>query len=353
MNLHSNKLTTLPDSIGNLASLIFLGLRGNQLTTIPDSIGYLASLLELYLDKNQLTTIPNSLFISGRTIVLDENLTTSTEVERLNQLAHQSGVKLAVSIYDPSPVVPQQKNPVIPSILQDCQNKVERNELLDFLRSLEKGFVRFLLKCPETAGWKKDEGASMSKSLYNLINKMREDECLKQRCLVIAIDAPVTCADRVALAYVNMLLASNITQKQLSEMSEGEFFEYAKQDTVIGFLGKKADDKIETLRQRGGALDEIEVRLAYLQAAPILGVTLRDSEMLYQRCSNVNDDELSAVVYEFNSCAQDLDPETALIRRIAEHIYEGKDLRKFGDIEDVIKKSLIVMMLIQISIPLA
>ena len=144
-----------------------------------------------------------------------------------------------------------------------------------------------------------------------------------------------------------------IVARAVREMSEGEFFEYAKQDTVIGFLGKKADDKIETLRQRGGALDEIEVRLAYLQAAPILGVTLRDSEMLYQRCSNVNDDELSAVVYEFNSCAQDLDPETALIRRIAEHIYEGKDLRKFGDIEDVIKKSLIVMMLIQISIPLA
>ncbi len=341
LQLDNNELTSLPETFGNLVNLKHLRLEDNQLTSLPETLGNLVYLTELFLRKNQLETIPDSLFNKRRYIDLEQNRVTQTEVGRLNQLARRSRVSLCVSVFEPQQATnftsnqhPQQ-NQVINLILNNCQNTEEKAALQNFLNSPEIGggnFNRFLSECPKKAGWKKDHGASMSKSLYELVNKMKEDEVLKNRCLTIADQTfeDLNCGDRIAISYVNMLLASRITQKQISEMSESEFFEYAKQGTVISLLGKEADDKITTFRQRGGALDEIEVRLAYLQAAPRLGVNLPNSEMLYRESSNVTNEELDGVVTEFNRCS--------LNRRIAEHIFKSEDLKKFGEIEKVIKE---------------
>ena len=61
LDLSTNQLTTLPESIGNLSSLKELYLYDNQLTTLPESIGNLSSLERLSLHHNQLTTLPESI----------------------------------------------------------------------------------------------------------------------------------------------------------------------------------------------------------------------------------------------------------------------------------------------------
>ena len=61
LNLASNQLTSLPDSIGNLKGLGKLHLGSNQLTSLPDSIGKLTSLNTLNVERNQLTSLPVSI----------------------------------------------------------------------------------------------------------------------------------------------------------------------------------------------------------------------------------------------------------------------------------------------------
>ena len=51
----------LPDIIGNLTSLTYLGVSDNQLTVLPESIGNLTSLTGLWADNNQLTVLPESI----------------------------------------------------------------------------------------------------------------------------------------------------------------------------------------------------------------------------------------------------------------------------------------------------
>ncbi len=46
---HKNKLTSLPDSFGNLVNLKKLDLRYNELTSLPESFGNLVNLEELNL----------------------------------------------------------------------------------------------------------------------------------------------------------------------------------------------------------------------------------------------------------------------------------------------------------------
>ncbi|KAF7651735.1 hypothetical protein LDENG_00106040 [Lucifuga dentata] len=75
LDLHDNKLTSLPDNIGKLASLQILNVEKNCLKVLPDSIGELQLLQTLNVKGNflsELTTSVGSL-CSLRTLDLSEN----------------------------------------------------------------------------------------------------------------------------------------------------------------------------------------------------------------------------------------------------------------------------------------
>jgi CCR4-NOT transcription complex subunit 6 len=59
--LNHNQLTTLPQEISRLRSLIHLDLTGNQLSAVPPALGMLTNLRELFLFDNNLTTLPYQL----------------------------------------------------------------------------------------------------------------------------------------------------------------------------------------------------------------------------------------------------------------------------------------------------
>ncbi len=148
--LDSNQLTTIPEPIGNLAKLQFFSLTANQLTTIPGSIGNLTKLQDLLLDNNQLQTIPDSLFSHAYQINLEQNRILAQEVQRLNQLARQSGVRLNISIFEPQQVAQStsNQNQVILAILERCQNEEEKAEFNNFFNSPEVSngdFKRFFV----------------------------------------------------------------------------------------------------------------------------------------------------------------------------------------------------------------
>jgi len=82
IGLHKCGLTTLPESITKLKSLIYLNLSSNQLSTLPESISNLKSFKELFLSSNQISTLPESItnLTSLQTLDLSYNqLTTLPE----------------------------------------------------------------------------------------------------------------------------------------------------------------------------------------------------------------------------------------------------------------------------------
>ena len=56
-----NKLTDLPESIGQLEYLDEFSLMGNELKSLPESIGKLTNLSVLNLENNNLTALPDTI----------------------------------------------------------------------------------------------------------------------------------------------------------------------------------------------------------------------------------------------------------------------------------------------------
>ena len=334
LSLAQNQLTTFPAEIGRLTALTSLSLAQNQLTTIPAEIGNLTALEYLSLDENQLTTIPASVMErrnGGMLISLENNRITAAEAQRLRQLASANGVVLRFSFIDdfqPTTTAQQAITATITDqILSKSSSEEEKKTLRTFLESTVPDFQRFLAECPRTQGWqsKKEE---MVVRLFEIVKKMSQSEVVKTKCETLAATAFDTCGDRVALAFVQMQLSLNLSDKKLEEMSVQEVYDYAKQESVIKFLSEKSAAKVEQIKARGGGLDEIETHLAYLQIAPDLGLDLKANDMLYQRCSNVTEKELEETKTEFLA----LDRE----HLIAEHIYEDGQLRLHPFVKEII-----------------
>ncbi|XP_024918250.1 E3 ubiquitin-protein ligase LRSAM1 isoform X2 [Cynoglossus semilaevis] len=75
LDLHENKLTSLPEDIGKLTSLQILNVDKNRLKSLPDSIGNLELLQTLSVKGNQLNELPSSVgsLKSLRTLDLSDN----------------------------------------------------------------------------------------------------------------------------------------------------------------------------------------------------------------------------------------------------------------------------------------
>jgi leucine-rich repeat protein SHOC2 len=102
LDLSGQKLTELPDSIGELDSLLELDLSNNQLIRLPDSIGNLTKLTYLNLRSNHLNELPNSigklrklktLVIHKNSLIkLPESISNLTQITRLRLDDHPSQI---------------------------------------------------------------------------------------------------------------------------------------------------------------------------------------------------------------------------------------------------------------------
>ncbi len=59
--INQNKLTEIPESIGNLRMLVSIDLSANYLLKIPESIGNLRQLIRLFLEDNKISALPGNL----------------------------------------------------------------------------------------------------------------------------------------------------------------------------------------------------------------------------------------------------------------------------------------------------
>ena len=61
LDCSNNQLIKLPESIGNLVNLVYLNCSHNQIKELPESIGNLINLKKLYCHRNQIKELPETI----------------------------------------------------------------------------------------------------------------------------------------------------------------------------------------------------------------------------------------------------------------------------------------------------
>ena len=97
---YDNALASLPESFGDLESLVELELNFNALASLPESFGDLASLVTLNLYDNALASLPESFgdLASLVTVDLRNNANLSSLPASLLELSHLEAVLLAGTV---------------------------------------------------------------------------------------------------------------------------------------------------------------------------------------------------------------------------------------------------------------
>jgi leucine-rich repeat protein SHOC2 len=95
LNLPKYRLSSLPESIGELTNLRTLNLRKNSINNLPESLGRLTNLQELNLADNRLSSLPESLgrLTNLQTLQLDRNIINNLP-ESLGQLTNLQNLHL-------------------------------------------------------------------------------------------------------------------------------------------------------------------------------------------------------------------------------------------------------------------
>lgn len=337
LNFNQNLIRLVPAQISNLIALEELGLEENKITSLPEEMRNLVALKVLVLGNNLLETIPHALLSfeqeGERNISLEYNRISPEECVILIKLASNNGVVLEISAdYSQMPVQKQREliTEVTNKILSQSESEEFKQELQTFVESSGlDNFKSFLSRCPQTEGWNSHE-AEMTQCLFEIVKKMSQSEAIKTKCESLAETAYGSCGDRVALAFVQMQLSLNLSDKKVEEMSVREVYDYAKQESVIKFLSEKSEAKIKQIKDSQLSLDKIEVHLAYMQIGQALGLPLKANGMLYKTSSNVTPEELEVVKKEFLL----LDRE----RLIVEHTCTDNILRLHPFVQEIIKK---------------
>uniref|UniRef100_A0AAX7TED0 RING-type domain-containing protein n=1 Tax=Astatotilapia calliptera TaxID=8154 RepID=A0AAX7TED0_ASTCA len=107
LDLHENKLTSLPEDIGKLTALQILNVEKNRLKALPDSIGNLCLLQTLNLKGNCLTELPSSAgsLSSLRTLdVSDNNIVTLPKALAYIRTLESFSLDAAMMSFPPSSV---------------------------------------------------------------------------------------------------------------------------------------------------------------------------------------------------------------------------------------------------------
>ncbi|XP_024124274.1 E3 ubiquitin-protein ligase LRSAM1 [Oryzias melastigma] len=107
LDLHENKLTSLPEDIGKLVTLQILNVEKNRLKVLPESIGHLQLLQTLNLKGNCLSELPSSVgsLRSLRTLdVSDNNITELPKAVAYIRTLEIFSLDAAVMSYPPASV---------------------------------------------------------------------------------------------------------------------------------------------------------------------------------------------------------------------------------------------------------
>lgn len=361
LDLSNNALTKIPAGIGNLAKMQILNLSNNEITIIdPAEIRELNEIRTLDLFQNKLTDFPRECLIpldedeesndnpntdhnnyctifyipEKRQINLKNNKIGTFNAQSLSSVASLKMVDLEVKLLNYEELETPEKEALVDAIADEIlihsPSEERKKELKEFLQSdgLDN-FKHFLSRCHYATNWVTNND-QMTECLFRAVDRMSRDEEIKIKFEEFAASAFEGNNRRIELAFVKMQFHLDIPAKEIDQMNEEEFYDYAKQETIIKFLSDSAEKY--SVEHNHDDFSKYLTLTRYLHSAPALGLELKDAGLtqpltLQQDSYQKRTNRLKESFF------------TSDENRVAAHIYESDTLRQHPLVKEVIEQT--------------
>lgn len=300
--LSNNRLTSLPAGLGNLFRLSSLDVHNNQLPNLPDDVfGSMGSLHELNLAGNQLTTLPGSILRCPLLREVDLSGNRFSEIPEViwslppgcqvnlsnNPLSENARLRLEErSLTDnfmiPLPIPEQEAGVAEPasslSLPENLARWLPEGMRLPSLANAEHedhagGFNDWLNRLRVTNEYTEATRPVLQQRVQELLERMDADPDLRKRCFLEAVDANMTCGDRVTLGLRNMELAVTSHDAELGRLTERELLQLGQGMHRLELLEQVAREssQAQLAARHVSHLEQVASSLEGLAGLPVTG----------------------------------------------------------------------------------
>jgi len=295
LELADNQLTSIPRTIGTLTNLENLFLQRNRLESLPPAIGSLTNLQGLMLSDNPLTSLPSELLNLPHNchIHLINSGLSEAVLDRLRGIMQNPdyrGPRVHYSMQAPHIVAV-----TLSDLISDLYQKLNRSSPafsnLAAADAANNYLSMWLNRLSWTATFKRG-GETQQQFAAKIASFLEEAEAnpdFRSLFMNVLEDASTTCGDRVALSILHIGIQHRLATFDTTRARDLARF-LIHGPMALGLLEEYARNIIPTFP----LVDQIEVYLGLpIMLQERLDLPIDISEMLFYRCSNLNDEHLA------------------------------------------------------------
>ena len=293
LNLGSFSLMNLPKIWQHTAftsRLQSLDLRNNRLTSLPDSFGNLLQLQKLYLYNNQFTSFPENIFQlhSSCEIDITECPFSARLLQALQgriQRTDYQGPRITYSHHESNPSSKSTKE-LLQELFQTAQREPKDFPELETNKDLRDWLNRLSNMANYKAGG--DHRKHLATTTLNILETANSGPVFRGVFFTVIEEATQTCGDRMALSLLHLGIQYKMTTMSKNDPKEVATF-LIRGPMILNLLAEITQKKVASMK----FVDPIEVYLAYpVRLQQELKISIDVKEMRY--FSWVTEEEFTA-----------------------------------------------------------
>lgn len=325
-----------------------LFLYNNHLARVPESIGNLQSLISLNLaDNPELTGLPSTILQLPPTCTVDiTNCNFSqTVLARIREITREpgyAGPRISHSMREQNSFFQSARAPSIEQSLRKLYRISGRNyhELPELNRI--PNLRSWLHKLTWVSDFRDGSQQAFVTKIIEYLERANEDNEFREVLEATILDATETCGDRVALSVLNLGVAHKLSTLDLANMHE-LYHLLTRGVLALDLLQDIARQKIPTLRM----FDEIEVYLGYpVKLKEALNLPIDIESMLYFECSALSLQDLEDAKNSVSRSLSNEDMQIAFLKTQpkwidALNMNYSEEMQKIAEAPDIAEEGLI------------
>ena len=300
LTINNCGLITIDNLCLGCTGLEFLDVSSNKINEIPDSIRHLSRIAQMNLSDNPFEQIDAAIFDlpPDATVTIERSMLSEDQMDIVTDTTLEEGYEGPTFILGSRKEFKERAVELLEDIREGLhiEGDFEAPSIMT-TEEIASSIYCWLKRLTSTVSVSKPEYSSVFRAALDLIDFACENEKFGDVFLNKLPEAIATCGDRVILSILHLEIEKMLAEIDKEDIpSQVECFK--KGHYVMSLLEKEAHKKLEQLwKDQAEGVDDVEVLLAYpMKLKEALGLPFSVDRMFFFKVSKVTEEDLAGAL---------------------------------------------------------